>query len=89
MKLHVAHILLQQKYEAEDVQRKLKEGVDFAQLAQKYSQCPSGQQGGDLGEVPVSRLDATFAEAAETLKPGEVSAIVRTRFGHHIIKRLK
>ena len=87
MKLHLAHILLKQKYEAEDVEKKLKEGVAFEKLAQSYSECSSAPQGGDLGEIALSRLDSDFAEAAEVLKPGQVSPVVRTRFGYHLIKR--
>lgn len=87
MKLHLAHILLQQKYEAEDVQRKLNAGEAFEALARKFSTCSSAAQGGDLGEIALSRLDETFAEVAESLKPGQVSQIVRTRFGYHFIKR--
>lgn len=89
MKIHVRHILVAQKYEAEDVLRKLQAGEAFESLAKKWSQCPSKDQGGDLGEVDGRRLDPDFFEAAQILKPGQVSPIVRTRFGYHLIQRLK
>lgn len=86
MKIHVRHILVEQKYEAEDILRLLKEGADFIEMARKRSRCPSASKGGDLGSIDVRRLDRDFAEAAETLKPGELSGIVRTRFGYHLIR---
>jgi parvulin-like peptidyl-prolyl isomerase len=88
MKLHVSHILVTYQYEAEDLLKKLNEGASFSELAQKYSICPSAKQGGDLGSVDSRRLDEDFAEAALQLKMGEVSPIVRTRFGYHLIQKI-
>ena len=85
--MKLRHILLRQKYEAEDVQRWLAQGRDFSELAQKHSICSSAKLGGDLGEVRISQLDPDFAEAARVLKVGELSGIIRTRFGHHLILR--
>lgn len=87
MKLAVAHILVEQKYEAEDLLRKLEEGASFEELAKKHSKCPSAAQGGDLGVIDSRRLDEDFAEAASLLKPGQISGTVRTRFGYHLIQR--
>ena len=87
MKVHVSHILVTYQYEAEDLLKKIKEGVSFAELAQRYSQCPSRERGGDLGEVDSQRLDSDFSEAALKLQAGDVSPIVRTRFGYHLIKK--
>ena len=79
------HILVQHKYEAEDLQRKLSAGESFEELAKKYSTCSSAKGGGDLGEVSLDRLVSEFAEAALSLNVGEISPIVKTRFGHHLI----
>lgn len=88
MKISVSHILLDQRYEAEDILKALKTGKDFADLAKKYSKCSSAAQGGELGLVESSRFDSEFEEAALTLKPGQTTSTpVRTRFGYHIIKR--
>ncbi len=87
-KLHLAHILVKNQYEAEDILRKIKEGVAFSELAQRFSNCPSGRQGGDLGVMALSRLDATFAEASAKLDANQISEVVQTRFGYHLIKRL-
>jgi peptidyl-prolyl cis-trans isomerase C len=87
---HVKHILVEQKYEAEDLLKKLKDGTTFEELAQKFSKCPSGESGGDLGPLSFGRADPSFEEAIETLKPDETTAEpVRTQFGYHLIKRLK
>lgn len=86
MKIHVSHILVDHKYQAEDLLRLLKEGAEFADLARKHSRCPSASRGGDLGEVDARRLDRDFAEAAESLRPGQLSGVVRTRFGYHLIR---
>ncbi len=86
---HVAHILVAQKYEAEDLLRKLKEGKDFAELARKYSSCPSASNGGDLGVLQLGKTVEDFEDASLALKAGEVSkAPVRTKFGYHLIKRI-
>lgn len=64
----------------------LEEGLDFAEAAKKYSEGPSAPDGGDLGEVMPGSMVKPFEEAAFALEPGEVSDIVRTRFGFHLIK---
>ena len=59
------------------------------ELAKKFSKCPSGQSGGDLGEFARGRMVPAFEEAAFELAVGETSGPVRTRFGFHLIHRYK
>lgn len=88
MKIRASHILVQHKYEAEDILRLLQKGQIFEELARKYSSCPSAAAGGDLGVFGPGRMDENFEDSALSLKVGEVTkAPVRTRFGYHIIKR--
>ncbi len=73
--------------QAEKVQKEAKAGGDFAALAKKYSQDESNaQQGGDLDYFSRGRMVGAFETAAFALAPGEVSDLVKTEFGYHIIK---
>ena len=83
------HILVENKHEAEDILKKLEEGQTFAEMAQKFSKCPSGKTGGDLGEFSKGRMVPSFEEAAFALDVDQVSAPVQTQFGYHLIKRTK
>jgi len=68
------------------LQGKLKNGADFAELAKKYSEGPSAPRGGDLGSFQKGAMVPEFEQALATMKPGEVSGIVKTRFGYHLVK---
>jgi peptidyl-prolyl cis-trans isomerase D len=73
--------------EAEKVLAAAKEGKDFTELARNYSQDPTvGDNGGDLGFFTRGRMVPAFADTAFNLKPGEISDLVRTPYGFHIIK---
>ncbi len=65
---------------------KARKGEDFPSLAKKYSEGPTAQKGGDLGYFSEGRMVKPFDEAVFKMKKGEISELVRTRFGYHIIK---
>ena len=70
----------------EAVQQKIKNGGDFAELAKEYSEGPSNTRGGDLGFFRRGQMVKPFDDAVFKMKTNEVSGIVETRFGYHIIK---
>jgi peptidyl-prolyl cis-trans isomerase C len=97
-RVHASHILVKVEPNAtqddkdkalkkmKDIQKRIKKGEDFATVAKEVSDCPSKVNGGDLGVFPRGKMDPKFEDAAFALKPGEVSDIVETQFGYHLIK---
>ncbi len=95
---NLAHILLRvpdqaspeqverQRVRAEQVLQQLREGADFAKLAVSYSDAPDGLQGGDMGWRGRDRLPDLFAQALSAMKPGDVSGVMRSPAGFHLIK---
>ena len=71
---------------AEELKAQLDDGADFAQLAQEHSEGPSASRGGSLGQFSRGQMVPAFEEAAFAMEPGEISDVVETRFGYHIIK---
>jgi len=88
-KVHCAHILVKTEQEVKAVLERLKKGEKFANIAKDVSLCPSGKRGGDLGTFGRGKMVKEFENAAFALKKGEISPMVRTKFGYHIIRRLK
>lgn len=81
------HILVKHKEQAEDIIQQLKKGAKFQTLAKKYSTCPSGKRGGDLGEFRRGQMVPQFDKvcfSGEVLTPH----LVKTKFGWHVVKVL-
>ena len=83
----VSHILVNKESEAKAVLDELQKGISFSKLAQEKSICPSGKRGGDLGFFTRGKMVKEFETAAFALKKSEISGIVKTRFGYHLIKK--
>jgi peptidyl-prolyl cis-trans isomerase C len=71
------------------LQNRVAQGEDFAILALEYSNCPSRANAGDIGYLKREQMVTPFAEAVFALAPGQVSDVVVTRFGYHLIKLLE
>lgn len=75
------------KAKAEELRKKLVAGADFAEMAKKESDdVESGKNGGDLGAFGHGQMVPEFEQAAFNAKPGEITPVVKTQFGYHIIK---
>ncbi len=74
------------KEKALAVLKRVKEGEDFSQLAKEFSEDPGSKESGDLGYFSAGQMTRPFESAAFALKKGEISDLVRTSFGYHIIK---
>lgn len=96
--IRARHILIRPDPEggeeaAEDAVQKLQAirkeaegGKAFSELAEEHSEGPSSERGGDLGYFPKGKMAKPFEEAAFALEPGDMSGVVKTRFGYHLIK---
>ena len=98
---HARHILIKsekddsaetkkaKKAKIDGLSKQIKDGGDFAKLAKENSDCPSKAQGGDLGAFSRGQMVPAFEKVAFGLKTNEVSDVVETDFGYHIIQMLE
>jgi peptidyl-prolyl cis-trans isomerase C len=84
--VRASHILVKTEKEAQDILAQLKQGGKFEELAKKFSADSSAAKGGDLGWFPKGAMVPEFEKTAFSLKEGEMSGVVKTNFGFHIIK---
>ena len=87
-KIHCAHILVEKLSVAQELRAKIAKGESFANLAKEYSIDVSKKRGGDLGFFGRGIMVPEFEKAAFALQKGQVSDVIKTQFGYHVIKRL-
>lgn len=80
------HILVDSQEKCEELKEKIANGEDFAEVAKEFSNCPSGAQGGALGEFSPGQMVKEFDEVVFSAEPNMVHGPVQTQFGYHLIE---
>jgi len=80
------HILVATETACNDIKKQIETGADFADMARRHSQCPSGRQGGDLGEFSPGQMVKEFDKVVFSAEVGKVHGPVKTQFGYHLIE---
>ena len=80
------HILVETREQCESIKAEIEAGADFAELAKKHSQCPSGQSGGDLGEFSPGQTVKEFDDVVFSADLEKVHGPIQTQFGYHLIE---
>jgi peptidyl-prolyl cis-trans isomerase C len=80
------HILVDTQEVAQDLKTRIEGGDKFADMAREFSSCPSGRQGGDLGEFGPGQMVKEFDEAVFSSEIGTVLGPIQTQFGYHLIE---
>ncbi|KAA3595815.1 MAG: peptidylprolyl isomerase [Candidatus Scalindua sp. AMX11] len=85
-KASARHILVDSKEKCEEIKTQIEGGSEFADLAKEHSQCPSGKQGGDLGEFSPGQMVPEFDQVVFQEEINKVHGPVQTEFGYHLIE---
>ena len=85
-KVSARHILVNTKEECEGLKSQIEGGADFAEIAQKHSQCPSGKEGGALGEFMPGQMVKEFDDVVFSAELDKTHGPVQTQFGYHLIQ---
>ncbi len=80
------HILVPSETDCNNLKNLIEGGEDFAEIAKVHSKCPSGQQGGALGEFSPGQMVKEFDEVVFSGEVGKVHGPVKTQFGYHLIE---
>jgi len=86
MRAKARHILVPTAEVCEELKTRIAGGDDFADVAKEHSKCPSGQEGGDLGEFAPGQMVREFDEVVFKKELGQVHGPVKTEFGYHLIE---
>ena len=85
-KASARHILVETEEACQVLKDQIEAGADFGELAREHSQCPSGQQGGELGEFTQGQMVPEFDQVVFTGELGKVHGPVQTQFGYHLLE---
>jgi len=85
-KASARHILVDTQEKCEEIKKQIEGGSDFADMAKEHSQCPSGNQGGDLGEFYPGQMVPEFDQVVFHEEVNKIHGPVQTQFGYHLIE---
>ena len=80
------HILVETEDACQQLKEQIEAGADFGEMARQHSQCPSGKQGGDLGEFGQGQMVPEFDQVVFSGEVGKVHGPVKTQFGYHLLE---
>ncbi len=85
-KASARHILVDSEQQCLSLKEQIEQGVDFADLAKQFSSCPSGKEGGELGEFGPGMMVKEFDEVVFSADLNSVQGPVKTQFGYHLLE---
>jgi peptidyl-prolyl cis-trans isomerase C len=85
-KASARHILVKTEEECSQLKNEISNGADFGEVAAQHSLCPSGKQGGELGEFGPGQMVKEFDAVVFSAPVGEVQGPVKTQFGYHLVE---
>jgi peptidyl-prolyl cis-trans isomerase C len=85
-KASARHILVDTREKCEDIKNQIEAGADFAELAAEHSKCPSGRNGGELGEFMPGQMVKEFDDVVFGEEVGVVHGPIQTQFGYHLVE---
>ena len=85
-KASARHILVDSQEKCEELKQQILSGADFADVARRHSTCPSGRQGGELGEFGPGRMVKEFDEVVFSRELNTVHGPIKTQFGYHLLE---
>ena len=80
------HILVSSEEKCNEIKKQIEEGKDFVEMAKVHSSCPSGKEGGALGEFSPGQMVPEFDKVVFSEEVGKVHGPVKTDFGYHLIE---
>ena len=80
------HLLVKTEAQCTEIKAQIEAGTDFAEMAKKHSSCPSGAQGGDLGEFGPGMMVPEFDKVVFSAPVNTVQGPVKTQFGYHLLE---
>jgi peptidyl-prolyl cis-trans isomerase C len=86
LQARASHILVKTEEQANQILKRLADGEEFDKVARRFSSCPSGKNGGDLGWFGKGQMVPEFEKVAFENDTGKVVGPVKTQFGYHVIK---